>query len=542
MNQHPGTLGQKLGMTQIYTADGTVIRCTAIQAGATIVGKRTMEKDGYSALVLGMGERKEKHTAKAQIESAKKAGAPLRKVVRELRCDEAFAAKYAIGATLPIDEIFEEGQHIDVQGITRGRGFTGVMRRWNFSGFRATHGTHEYRRHGGSIGTNMTPGRTLPGLKMPGQYGNETVSVLNVKVAKVMKEEGVLLIEGGVPGAKHSFVVVRGAVKKKNAGKKQASLVARSLRALAPAGLRAARALRVSGLARRSARGDAELNLLADEAEAALAAGVLAEREVELGGAEVGPRRLGEVELRVGALEEHEIADPMIAAGTDQEIGARRARRPHRVAEGLFGDARGVELARGGARGEPLRGAHDVLPRAVRDREAKQHAITAGRRLFEPPNRAAARGGERFDVADHLNARALIDELSALGDRKPLEEPVERLHLVGGALLVVEAQREHGERLDPRFAGGADDLANAIGAALVAGDAREPARLRPAAVAVEDDRDVSRDARGGARGGVEGRHPGSPEGATSKHHGGASQEECLGKRSKASVQRGILPR
>jgi large subunit ribosomal protein L3 len=214
-------------MTQIYAADGNVIRCTVVQAGATVVGKRTKEKDGYTALVLGMGDRKEKHTAKAQVESAKKAGVPLRKVVKELRCDEAFAAKYAVGATLPIDEIFEEGQHIDVQGITRGRGFTGVMRRWNFSGFRATHGTHEYRRHGGSIGTNMTPGRTLPNLKMPGHYGDETVSILNVKVAKIMKEEGLLLIEGGVPGAKHGFVVVRGAVKKKNAGKKSA-LVLRS--------------------------------------------------------------------------------------------------------------------------------------------------------------------------------------------------------------------------------------------------------------------------------------------------------------------------
>jgi large subunit ribosomal protein L3 len=222
MNQNAGTLGKKLGMTQIYGADGNIQRCTVILAAATVVGKRTVEKDGYSALILGMGERKEKHTNNAQIVAAKKANAPLTKIVRELRCEPAFAATVEVGATMPIDQIFEEGQHVDVQGVTRGRGFTGVMRRWNFSGFRATHGTHEYRRHGGSIGTNMTPGRTLPGLKMPGHYGDETVSVLNVKVAKIMKEEGLVLIEGGVPGAKHSMVFVRGAVKKKNAGKKKA--------------------------------------------------------------------------------------------------------------------------------------------------------------------------------------------------------------------------------------------------------------------------------------------------------------------------------
>ena len=101
---------------------------------------------------------------------------------------------------MKLDEIFEAGQLVDAQGTTRGRGFTGVMRRWSFAGVVQTHGTHEYRRHGGSIGTNMTPGRTLPNLKMPGQYGNETVSVLNLKVARIDAEKNLLLIEGGVPG------------------------------------------------------------------------------------------------------------------------------------------------------------------------------------------------------------------------------------------------------------------------------------------------------------------------------------------------------
>lgn len=222
MNQNPGTIGKKVGMTQIYAADGNVLRCTVIAAAATVVGKRTKEKDGYSALVLGLGERKEKHTNKSQLATYKKANVTPKAMLRELRCPEEQVAKFEIGATIPLDQVFTEGQFVDVQGITRGRGFTGVMRRWNFAGFPKTHGTHEYRRHGGSIGTNMTPGRTLPNLKMPGHYGTETVTVLNVKIAKIMKDEGLILIEGGVPGAKESYVVVRGAIKKKNAGNKKA--------------------------------------------------------------------------------------------------------------------------------------------------------------------------------------------------------------------------------------------------------------------------------------------------------------------------------
>lgn len=220
MNQNPGTIGKKLGMTQIFTADGSVVRCTVIEASARVVGKRTLEKDGYSALVLGLGERKDKHANKAQRVAAEKAGQKVAKVTKELRASAEHVAKFEIGAKVSLDQVFEVGQHIDVQGITRGRGFTGVMKRWNFSGFPATHGTHEYRRHGGSIGTNMTPGRTLPNLKMGGQYGNETVSVLNVKVAQILADKDLLLIEGGVPGARNSIVTVRGAVKKKNAGKK----------------------------------------------------------------------------------------------------------------------------------------------------------------------------------------------------------------------------------------------------------------------------------------------------------------------------------
>jgi large subunit ribosomal protein L3 len=214
MNTQPGIFGRKLGCTQLFEADGTVTRVTVIEAGPVlVVGKRTPEKDGYTALVLGLEERKPKHTTKPMAGFFKKANATPKRVVKELRCDPDFAAKWEVGQPLKLDEIFQPGTYVDARGVTRGRGFTGVMRRWNFAGNVNTHGTHEYRRHGGSIGTNMTPGRTLPNLKMSGQYGNETMSILNLKVVRVDSEKHLLLLQGGVPGARNGFVLVRRAVK-----------------------------------------------------------------------------------------------------------------------------------------------------------------------------------------------------------------------------------------------------------------------------------------------------------------------------------------
>jgi large subunit ribosomal protein L3 len=214
MNEKPGVYGYKLGNTQLFAEDGSVHRVTVIEAGpVTVLGKRTPEKDGYSALVLGLGERKEKHTTKPRAGYFKKANATPKKVVKELRVPADYAAKFEAGQTLKLEEIFQPGQHVDAQGTTRGRGFTGVMRRWSFAGFVSTHGTHEYKRHGGSIGTNMTPGRTLPNLKMPGHYGAEKLSILNLTVAKIIPEKNLLLVEGAVPGPKGGLVLIRHAVK-----------------------------------------------------------------------------------------------------------------------------------------------------------------------------------------------------------------------------------------------------------------------------------------------------------------------------------------
>ena len=220
MNQYPGILGKKLGYTQIFDDKGEVIRCTVVQSGAVVIGKRTKEKDGYDALIVGLGERKEKHTTKPVAGAFKKAAQTPKRIVRELRGAGEWVAKFEVGQALPLGDIFQVGQFVDAQGTTRGRGFTGVMRRWNFAGNVDSHGTHEYRRHGGSIGTNMTPGRTLPGLKMPGQYGNETVTAHNLKVAKIIAEEHLLLIDGAVPGPRNGIVMVRGAVKKHGGIKK----------------------------------------------------------------------------------------------------------------------------------------------------------------------------------------------------------------------------------------------------------------------------------------------------------------------------------
>lgn len=221
MNKHPGVIGRKLGSTQHFTPSGDLLACAVIEAGPNVVlAHRTSEKDGYTALVLGFGKRRAQSTNKPMAGQFKKAGVEPMQHVREFRVSADVVAAHPVGSTVKLDAIFEEGQFVDVQGKTRGRGFTGVVRRWSFAGFVQTHGTHEYRRHGGSIGTNMTPGRTLPNIKMPGHYGDETLTVLSQKIVKIDVEKNLLLIEGGVPGARNSIVAVRGANKKKNAGKK----------------------------------------------------------------------------------------------------------------------------------------------------------------------------------------------------------------------------------------------------------------------------------------------------------------------------------
>ncbi len=223
MNTNSGVIGRKVGMTQVIEEDGTVVPCTVVLADATVVGKRTQDKDGYDALIVGVGERKEKHTNKPLAGFYKKSGVPPQRELKELRLSAEEVAAAEVGSKLALGSVFEEGQFVDVQATSKGKGFAGVMKRYKFGGSPDTHGTHEYRRHGGSIGMNMTPGRVFKGKKMPGQMGNKTVSVLNQRLVKVLAEENLLLVRGTIPGAKNGLVVVRGAVKKRNGGKAAAA-------------------------------------------------------------------------------------------------------------------------------------------------------------------------------------------------------------------------------------------------------------------------------------------------------------------------------
>ena len=222
MNTNPGIYGRKLGSTQYFTDDGTVVRVSVIEAGpVTVIGKRTKEKDGYSALIVGLGERAERHTSKPRAGIFKKANVTPKQTVREAPGRRGLRREVR-GRT---DD--EARRDLQARPVRRRAGQDPRPRLHRrhapleLRGGRRSHGTHEYFRHGGSIGTNMTPGRTLPNLRMSGQYGNETVSVQNLKLARVDADKHLLLIEGGVPGAKNGLVLVRHAVKKFEGGRKR---------------------------------------------------------------------------------------------------------------------------------------------------------------------------------------------------------------------------------------------------------------------------------------------------------------------------------
>jgi large subunit ribosomal protein L3 len=206
-----GLIGKKLGMTQVFTETGERIAVTVIQAGpCKVVQKRTPEVDGYSAVQLGFGEQKPQRLTKADLGHRRKAGS-LAAILREFRDAEG----YEVGQEIRVGEVFKVGDRVDVTGTSKGRGFAGVMKRHGFGGFPATHGTHEYFRHGGSIGNRSFPGRVFKGKRMAGHMGDERVTVLNLAVVDVRPEENVLVVRGAVPGARNSWVIVRPSVKRR---------------------------------------------------------------------------------------------------------------------------------------------------------------------------------------------------------------------------------------------------------------------------------------------------------------------------------------
>jgi large subunit ribosomal protein L3 len=212
-------LGKKIGMTQRFDEQGRIIPVTIVEvAPCPIVQKKTLAKERYSALQIGFGSRRKKRANRPLAGHLKKAGVEPTRLLKEIRLTEEEAAGLDAGGALTI-EIFEKGDFVDVTGRTKGRGFAGVIRRHGFSGKNMTHGTHEYFRHGGSIGMCATPGRLFKGKKMPGHMGAVQRTIQNLRVVEVMKDQNLLYVAGAIPGAKNGIVLVRKSVKKTAAKK-----------------------------------------------------------------------------------------------------------------------------------------------------------------------------------------------------------------------------------------------------------------------------------------------------------------------------------
>lgn len=212
-----GILGKKVGMTRIFDKSGASVAVTVIEAEPNEVTQvKTAEKEGVNAVQLGYDEMKEKSASKPMLGHFKKAGVKPKRKLKEFRLDDGEEAP-ELGATVGVDR-FEEGQLVDIIGLSKGRGFQGVMHRYNFAGQRQTHGSKMHRRTG-SVGAGSTPGLIWKNQKMPGHMGTTKVTVQNLKVMQVRGEDNVILVKGAVPGAKGSYIMVRDAIKGQKNGK-----------------------------------------------------------------------------------------------------------------------------------------------------------------------------------------------------------------------------------------------------------------------------------------------------------------------------------
>jgi large subunit ribosomal protein L3 len=201
-----GLIGKKIGMTHFFNEDGRSVTCTVIEAGPCVVlQKKTIESDGYDAIQLGFGDKKEKNTSAGMMGHFKKSGSSPMAYIREFR---NFNTEVNVGESITAD-LFAEGDKIAVKGTSKGKGFQGVVKRHGFAGVgMRTHGQHNRERAPGSIGMSSTPSRVLKGMRMAGRMGNETVKVRNLKVAKVISEKNLILVTGAIPGAKGSTVII----------------------------------------------------------------------------------------------------------------------------------------------------------------------------------------------------------------------------------------------------------------------------------------------------------------------------------------------
>ncbi len=207
-----GIIGKKIGMTQVFDENGNVVPVTVIQAGpCTVVQKKTVEKDGYSAIQLGYGDIKEKHVTKPMKGHFDKAGVAAVKVLKEFRVEDAESIN--VGDVIGVDT-FEIGSGVDVTGVSKGKGFAGTIKRYNGHRTPMTHGGGPVHRHAGSMGACSSPSRIYKGKKMPGHMGAVKVTVQNLDVVKVDTENNLLVVKGAIPGPKGSIVTVKSTVKK----------------------------------------------------------------------------------------------------------------------------------------------------------------------------------------------------------------------------------------------------------------------------------------------------------------------------------------
>jgi large subunit ribosomal protein L3 len=211
-----GLLGRKVGMMRLFTDEGDAVPVTVIDVSNNRVTQvKSQDTDGYVALQVTFGSRKASRVTKPQAGHLAKAGVEAGEIIREFRVDADTAGKYAAGATVPVQDLFKVGQLVDVQGTTIGKGFTGTIKRHNFSSQRASHGNSRSHNVPGSISMAQDPGRVFPGKKMTGHMGDETVTTQNLDIVRVDEARQLLLVRGAVPGSKNGHIVVRPAVKVK---------------------------------------------------------------------------------------------------------------------------------------------------------------------------------------------------------------------------------------------------------------------------------------------------------------------------------------
>jgi large subunit ribosomal protein L3 len=222
-----GLLGKKIGMTQVFADDGEAVPVSVILTGPChVVGTRTQERDGYTAVVLGFDEKPVRLASKPELGAMKDSGLKPQRFVREIRLPAEEVAKFSVGQVLGPQDVFNDTVPVDVEGTSKGKGYQGVIKKHHMAGMTRAHGTHEYFRHGGSIGCRLTPQRVHKGKRMAGQMGNEKVSIQNLQVVRILPEDNVILVRGAVPGAPNDYVVVTNAAtrseyKRKGVGKEE---------------------------------------------------------------------------------------------------------------------------------------------------------------------------------------------------------------------------------------------------------------------------------------------------------------------------------